>query len=283
MFTDTAQGFLQMQTNFLPTPTGSSLLSFLPAALPAQELLTVTILVADPAVELHDSYQQMLNSFLPSSPKIVFVRTGREAATLYQGKQPDLVILDVKIADADVFETARRIWNHNKSAKIVFLAESHREWYLRQIKKLLPDNGLFGYILKSQNPERIRYGVECVFLHNNIYLDPLTNNSRPAPSKNSLTDAEYETLVDMALGLTDRVIAARRNISVRGIQNRITLIFQKLLEQDPLKALDPDGGMVNMRVRVVVEAIRRGLLDVDHFANYERDLLDYAQGCCNAM
>ncbi|MBS1954113.1 MAG: response regulator transcription factor [Cyanobacteria bacterium SZAS-4] len=238
----------------------------------------MTILVADPVVELQNSYQQMLNSFLPTSPKIVFVRTGREAATLYEGKQPDLVILDVKIADADVFETARRIWNHNRSAKIIFLAESHREWHLRQIKKLLPDSGLFGYILKAQNQERIRYGVECVFLHNNTYLDPLTNHSRQVPGKNSLTDAEYETLVDMALGLTDRVIAARRNVSVRGIQNRITLIFQKLLEQDPLKALDPDGGMVNMRVRVVVEAIRRGLIDVEHFANYERDLLDYAEG-----
>ncbi len=271
-----------MQTNFLPTPTGSSFLSFLPAAQLEQEPLTVTILVADQSVELHDSYQQMLNAFLPASPKIVFVRTGREAATLYEGKQPDLVILDVKIADADVFETARRIWSHNKSAKIIFLAESHREWHLRQIKKLLPDNGLFGYIMKAQNPERIRYGIECVFLHSNVYLDPLTNNVRQAASKNSLTDAEYETLVDMALGLTDRVIAARRNVSVRGIQNRITLIFQKLLEQDPLKALDPDGGMVNMRVRVVVEAIRRGLLDVDHFATYERELLDYAEGSCGA-
>ncbi|MBI2810746.1 MAG: response regulator transcription factor [Candidatus Melainabacteria bacterium] len=245
--------------------------------------MTVTILVADPAAELRDSYQQMLTSLLPSSPKIVFVRTGREAATLYEGNPPDLVILDVKIADADVFETARRIWNHNSSAKIIFLAESHREWHLRQIKKLLPGNGLFGYIMKAQSSERIRYGIECVFLHNNTYLDPLTNNLRQAPSKNTLTDAEYETLIDMALGLTDRVIATRRNVSVRGIQNRITLIFQKLLEQDPLKALDPDGGMVNMRVRVVVEAIRRGLLDIEHFAKYERELLDFAEGRCGAM
>lgn len=262
-----------MQTNFLPTPTGSTFLSFLPAAQLEPRPLTVTILVADPAVELHNCYQQMLTDLLPVPPKVVFVRTGKEAANLYESAQSDLVILDVKIADADVFETARCIWNYNKAAKIIFLAESHREWHLRQIKKLLPNNALFGYIMKAQNPDRIRYGIECVFHHNNIYLDPLTNSSRPAQSKNSLTDAEYETLADMALGLTDRVIAARRNVSVRGIQNRITIIFQKLLEQDPLKALDPDGGMVNMRVRVVVEAIRRGLIDVDHFANYEREFL----------
>jgi len=266
-----------MQTNFLPTPPGTSFFSFVPTAQRATEPLAVTILVADPAIELRDSYQQMLNTCLTTTPKLVFVRTGREAATLYEGQRPDLVVLDVKIADVDVFETARRIWSHNPSAKIIFLAESHREWHLRQIKKLLPDAGLFGYILKSQSPDRISYGIECVFLHNNIYLDPLTVNSRQSPGKNTLTDAEYETLVDMALGLTDRVIATRRNVSVRGIQNRITLIFQKLLDQDPLKALDPDGGMVNMRVRVVVEAIRRGLLDIEHFANYERDLLNFAE------
>ncbi len=43
-----------------------------------------------------------------------------------------------------------------------------------------------------------------------------------------ITDGEYESLIDIALGLTDRAIAARRGLSIRGAQSRIKHVYDKL-------------------------------------------------------
>lgn len=268
---------MQMQTNFLTSHSASSLLSFAPIAPLEAEPVAVHILVAEQSEQLRASYRQLFTDSSKSTVAITFVRTGDEALNSYKIKKTDLIVLDLKAADANVFEAAARMWLHNPQAKIIFLADSYKEWHLRKIEKIVPGRAVFGYIFKGQSVERIRYGIECVLSHNCTFIDPLTSQSRRTFGNSSLSDAEYATLVDMALGLTDRAIAARQNVSVRGIQNRITLIFQKLLDQDQLKALDHDGGTVNMRVRVVVEAIRRGLIDIENFGRYERDLLEFVQ------
>lgn len=212
------------------------------------------------------------------SPCLLFTSNGRETMDTFLVCTPDMVILDAKIADINVFETAKNIWSKNPSAKIIFMTESTKQWHLRQINKILPKQGVFGYINKSQRLEEIAYGVKCVFVHNNSFIDPSAKvSSVSSASAKALTDAEYETLVLMALGLTDRVMAERQNISVRGLQNRIGMIFQKLLDQDPLRLQDTEGGVINLRVRAVVEAIRTGLLDLEHFANYESEVIDFVE------
>ena len=43
-----------------------------------------------------------------------------------------------------------------------------------------------------------------------------------------ITDSEYESLIDIALGLTDKTIATRRGLSIRGAQSRIKHLYDKL-------------------------------------------------------
>lgn len=43
-----------------------------------------------------------------------------------------------------------------------------------------------------------------------------------------LSDAEYEILVDVALGLTDKAIAQRKKLSLRSVQNRLQQLYEKL-------------------------------------------------------
>lgn len=268
---------MQMQMNFHSTHPPTPLLTFAPIAPLEAEPVSVHIMVADLLDDLHASYRQLFTNTVRRSVKVTFVGSSDEAARSYKSKQIDLVVFDLRLSGAGVFEAAARIWLHNAQAKIIFLVDSFKEWHIRKIEKIVPARAVFGYILKGQSCERIGYGVDCVFSHGNTFIDPLTNHSSLASGRVSLSDAEYATLVDMALGLTDRAIAARQNVSLRGIQNRITLIFKKLLDQDHLKAHDHDGSTVNMRVRVVVEAIRRGLIDIENFAGYERDLLAFVQ------
>jgi DNA-binding NarL/FixJ family response regulator len=83
-----------------------------------------------------------------------------------------------------------------------------------------------------------------------------------------LTDSEYESLVDLALGLTDRAIAARRGLSTRGAQARIKHIYEKL----GLAAAGA-GPSFNSRTRAVYLALTRGMINVDELRREEARLL----------
>jgi len=92
----------------------------------------------------------------------------------------------------------------------------------------------------------------------------------------SLTDVEYETLLDTVLGLTDKAIAARRHISVRGVQNRLSMLLAKLVGGEDAHLRESAGMEIfNPRARVVTEALKRGLIDTDELAALDEDLEDW--------
>ena len=93
---------------------------------------------------------------------------------------------------------------------------------------------------------------------------------------NALTDIEYETLLDIATGLTDKAIAQRRHISVRGVQNRLSMVLDKLVKGfDAHLRETAQKEIFNPRTRVVFEALKRGLLDPDEVTALEKDVTDW--------
>ena len=76
-----------------------------------------------------------------------------------------------------------------------------------------------------------------------------------------VSQVEYEVLIDIALGLTDNLIAQRRYLSRRGVQNRLQSLYSKLgVEQEKLvDSLSGEG--INMRARAVAIALHRGLIN----------------------
>ena len=67
-------------------------------------------------------------------------------------------------------------------------------------------------------------------------------------------------------GLTDRAIALRRHISVRGVQNRTSMLLVKLLKGEEAHVRESAGmEMFNPRARLVFEGLKRGLIDPDDF------------------
>jgi DNA-binding NarL/FixJ family response regulator len=87
-----------------------------------------------------------------------------------------------------------------------------------------------------------------------------------------LTDAEYEILVDVALGLTDKAIAQRKRLSLRSVQNRLQQLYEKLEVYD----LPDDGmeGWYNLRMRAVAVALLRKVLNSSALERAERELHD---------
>ena len=83
-----------------------------------------------------------------------------------------------------------------------------------------------------------------------------------------LTASERETLGDLLIGLTDKAIASRRNLTVRGVQNRLDTLATKLLGRQR-KQQWQGGELYNLRVRIICEALKRGILTIDDI--YERE------------
>ena len=69
--------------------------------------------------------------------------------------------------------------------------------------------------------------------------------------------AEYEALIDIALGLTDRGVARRRYLSRRGAQNRLHSLYTRLgVERS--EECDEPGSTFSPRNRAVFEGHRVG-------------------------
>ncbi len=88
------------------------------------------------------------------------------------------------------------------------------------------------------------------------------------------SDSEYEILVDIALGLTDRTIARRRGLSLRSVQNRLQQLYEKLGVYQ-MSTDDADEGRFNLRARAVTVALLRKLLNYSALERAEAELNEW--------
>src|SRR5262249_46781685 len=147
-----------------------------------------------------------------------------------------------------------------------------------EISKIAPYESTFGYVLKTENQDKLIQAIASVAIHNCQYTDPAAKIivDRPLYKTDALSDAEQETLLDITLGMTDRAIAARRGITVRGVQNRLSTMSLKILRQDHWRLKQPHGlEIFNPRTRLVHEALKRGFVRVDQLACADRDFDDW--------
>ncbi len=90
-----------------------------------------------------------------------------------------------------------------------------------------------------------------------------------------ISDAEYDVLLDIALGLTDQLIAKRRFLSRRGVQSRLKTLYQKLgVERS---TFDDVHESLNPRSRAVTVALQRGLLNSYELEQAEMEFKEWMQ------
>ena len=99
---------------------------------------------------------------------------------------------------------------------------------------------------------------------------------RSSGQAGGFTESEYEVLLDIALGLTDRAIAERRGLSLRSVQNRLHQIYDKLEVTRP--EAGGDEPVLNLRARAVSVAILRKLLNHGALERAEADLRGWLAG-----
>jgi len=194
--------------------------------------------------------------------QLVEAEDGEQAVRLVREHKPKGVIMDLQMPKVTGVQAARSIWAENPAVPIVFWSNYDDEAYVRGIAKIVPPCATYGYILKTSSKERLCRSLACVFMDGQNVIDREIRGvqQRGRSQSDVLSEAEYEVLLDITIGLTDQAISERRNISLRSVQARLQQLYGKLglIEQPVLKS---GAAEFNSRTRAVALALKSRLIN----------------------
>jgi len=209
--------------------------------------------------------------------KLSVVDNGNDAYRLATNTEEPYIISDLQMPECNGIELAKKVWQERPLARIIFWTQFQDEIYIRSLVDIIPAETVYGYILKNNPSEQLLKAINFVFYERQCWIDPQVRpvQQRTQQSKSMISDLEFEVLIDIALGLTDEMIAKRRYLSRRGVQSRLKSLYAKLkIEHDKL-SLSPFGQKVNLRSRAVAIALQRGLVNPTELSNAEMELMDW--------
>jgi DNA-binding NarL/FixJ family response regulator len=193
-------------------------------------------------------------------------------ATEMQG-EPWLVT-DIQMPKCNGIELAKQIWQNKPAARILFWSQHSDETYVRALSKLIPAETVYGYVLKNNPADILLRAANAVFEECQCWIDPQVRSvqARNQHSSEALSDAEYDVLIDIALGLTDNTIAERHYLSRRGVQNRLQSLYAKLGANQEHNTGQHTNELINVRSRAVSLALQRGLINAFELTAEEQQL-----------
>lgn len=194
---------------------------------------------------------------------LVVTANAREALDACQGLDEPWLVTDIQMPGFNGIELARQIWAVHATARILFWSQHSDEAYVRVLAKLIPSETVYGYVLKNNPAETLVRAARTVFEDCQCWIDPSVRRvqARSQRSRDALSDAEYDVLIDIALGLTDNTIAERRYLSRRGVQNRLQSLYTKLGANQEPDTKPSESELLNVRSRAVALALQRGLIN----------------------
>lgn len=224
--------------------------------------LVSTLLAEDDA--LYRSYiHGLLEQYLPQFGPIYVAVNGTEALEFSEQYEPDFLLLDIRMPEMSGIDVAKQVWAERPNTRIIFWSHFADEVYVRELHKIVPPQTVYGYLLKNCSDEKLLSAIQAVVLDEQCVIDREVRgvDSRSQNKITGLSDAEYEVLIDIALGLTDQAIASRRFLSRRGVTNRLRNLYDKLEVSNDQIESDEWGTTFSLRARAIRLAFHRGLIN----------------------
>ena len=199
------------------------------------------LLLCDDQSVIRDGLEMLLN--LEKDFQVVGgAQDGAEAVELAAQKQPDLILMDLKMPIMNGIEATREI--HAKFPKIkilVLTTYDDDEWVFDAIRA-----GASGYLLKDTPRQKI---VEAIHgtLKGKSFVDPAiagkllnqvaSKQTQPASMlTDKLTERELDVLRLIAKGINNSEIANQLHLSEGTVRNHVSAILEKLGVSDRTQA-----------------------------------------------
>jgi DNA-binding NarL/FixJ family response regulator len=158
---------------------------------------------------------------------------GRAAILQSQRLRPEVVVMDISMPGMDGLKATAKIKELCPEIKVIALTRHNDENYLQEMLRA----GASGYVLKQSASTEVVRAIRGV-AGGNSYLDPAITNRvmsgyagrfpRGDQQRPTISDREAEVLKAIALGYSNKEIAARLNLSVKTIEAHKANCMKKL-------------------------------------------------------
>lgn len=205
-------------------------------------------------VDDHLVVRQGLRSLLSQYPDIEVVGEadgGPAALKLIADLQPDVILLDIRMAGPSGLEVAGQLRRSGAGARIIILTSHDDEAYLMEAAQA----GVHGYLLKSASAELLAEAIRAAHAGEHRLSPALVSKAMEqlealsraqAQAESGLSDQELQLLHLLAEGVSTQDMARALYLSERTAKRKIQDILAKL-------------GAAS-RAHAVAEAFKRGLL-----------------------
>ena len=194
----------------------------------------IRILLADDHTVVRKGLRLLLENE-PGFEVVADAATGREAVSLAEQYEPDVVVMDIAMPILNGIEAARQIGGRLHHAAIVFLSmHSDESYVLRALKA-----GARAYLLKDSAEQDLINAIRAV-AEGKAFFSPAISKMlvedymrqmqkrRVDDSYELLTTREREILQLLAEGKNNKEVAALLNLSLYTVETHRSNIFQKL-------------------------------------------------------
>lgn len=199
------------------------------------------ILLCDDQAVIRDGLEMLLN--LEEDFQVVgAAQDGAEAVELAAQKQPDLILMDLKMPVMNGIEATREIRVKFPGIKILVLTTyNDDEWVFDAIRA-----GASGYLLKDTPRQKIVEAIRGT-MEGKSFVDPAVAgkllsqvaSKQTQPTSilaDKLTGRELDVLRLIAKGINNSEIAARLHLSEGTVRNHVSAILEKLGVSDRTQA-----------------------------------------------
>ncbi|WP_292997446.1 response regulator transcription factor [Nevskia sp.] len=182
-----------------------------------------TVLLADDHPIVRDGLAAIIN--LQSDLTVIAeAGDGETAIALFEEKQPDVVVLDLRMPKADGLTVVQRLIARYPEIRILIMTTYDGDEDIFQCLRA----GARGYLLKDAPRQEILSAIRAVadggqYTSHSVAAKALQRMARP-----SLTHREIEVLVQLSQGRSNKDIARRLNITEGTAKTHVKSILTKL-------------------------------------------------------
>ena len=158
-------------------------------------------------------------------------KNGQELLKYLEGNYLDVVLMDIRMPILNGVETLAEMGRRDLKTKVIVLTTFDEDEY---IEKSL-NQGAIGYLLKNTTPDKIIDTIKMAYNGISVIQEDILkrykeigqNTPKGKIDKSLFTDREYEVVVGISQGLSNKEISKKLFISEGTVKNYITSILNK--------------------------------------------------------
>ena len=212
----------------------------------------IEIIIADDHMMIREGLKQLLE--LDGTMKVIAeANDGEECLNLLNKKvHPDILLLDINMPKKNGLEVLKSLKSRRSKLKVLVLTVHNEIEYLMKAV----DIGVNGYVLKDSESAELKKAIFTV-ADGETYIQPslipalnakMIETNKDAEKIKNLTKRELDVLKLLAVGMFNKEVGKRLEISERTVKNHVSNIFKKLGVTD--------------RTQAAVFAIRNNLVQI---------------------